>query len=114
MDQLLIHPSLDSKALATSLEIIIPYTCIIKYNRQIDTGNRCNSALLAYLGFCGVVPAFKGLEISFTRKHQFIRGAVHKHECWRKKKCDRAALSMQHQKKQLSSCVLIFHMVRQN
>lgn len=110
----MVHQSLDSKALATSLEIIIPSACTIKYHRHIDTGNRCNSALLAYLGFCGIVLAFKGLEISFTRKHQFIRGAVHKQECWRKKKCDRAALSMQHQKKQLLSCVLIFHMVRQN
>lgn len=29
--------------------------------------------------------------MSFTRKHQFIRVAMPKHECQKKKKCDRAA-----------------------
>lgn len=51
------------------------------YHRHVDTGNRSNSALLVYWGFCAIVFAFKGLEISFTKKHKFIRGAVAKHEC---------------------------------
>lgn len=59
--------------------------CVIEYHRHISTGNHCNSALLANLGFCGIVLAFKGLEISFTKKHQFIKGAMPKHECQGKK-----------------------------
>lgn len=69
---------------------------------------------MGYLGFCGVVLAFKGLEMSFTRKHQFIRGAMPKHECREKRNVIKQHLSMQQQKKQLLSHILIFHVVRQN